>query len=112
MRTLALILVATPMTMACGTTIYADHYASDCDADNQCVRISVGDQCSCTCDLAAINARDYDKYVSDLERIGGCIHTCTSSDPDAAPYSCGEGVAARCSAGVCTTYTLPDASSD
>jgi hypothetical protein len=99
-------------TSACGTTIYADHYASDCDADNQCVRISVGDQCACTCSLASINERDYDKYISDLERIGGCRNTCGSSDPDATPYACGEGIGARCTAGKCVTYAIPDAGSD
>jgi hypothetical protein len=91
---------------SCGTTIYADHYASDCDADNQCVRISVGDQCACSCDLAAINQSDYDKYISDLERIGACNSTCSGSDPDAG-FSCGQGVGARCSAGKCATYQIP-----
>jgi hypothetical protein len=94
---------------SCGTTIYADHYASDCDADNQCTRISVGDQCACTCEFAAISDRDYDKYISDLERIGGCRTTC---DPDASA-SCGLGIAARCSgAGTCVTYEIPDAGSE
>ena len=97
---------------ACGTTIYADHYASDCDADNQCVRISVGDQCACTCDLAAINERDYDNYISDLERIGACRNTCGGSDPDSS-FACGQGIGARCgAAGKCVTYQLPDASPD
>lgn len=91
---------------ACGTTIYADHYASDCDADNQCARVSVGDQCACTCDLAAINERDYDKYIQDLERIGGCNTTCGGSDPDAG-FTCGQGVGARCGAGKCVTYQIP-----
>jgi len=97
---------------ACGTTIYADHYASDCDADNQCVRISVGDQCACSCDLVAINERDFDKYISDLERIGGCRNTCSGSDPDAG-FACGQGIAAKCgSAGKCVTYAIPDAGSE
>src|SRR5580765_7319888 len=95
---------------ACGTTIYADHYASDCDADNQCVRVLVGDQCACTCDLAAINDRDYEKYISDLEHIGGCRTTCGANDD--AGFSCGQGVGARCgTAGKCVTYQIPDAGS-
>ena len=96
------------LSSACGTTIYADHYSSDCDADKECVRISVGDQCACSCDLVAINERDYDKYISDLERIGGCRNTCSGSDPDSG-FACGQGVAARCSAGKCVTYEIPDA---
>jgi hypothetical protein len=111
MKTLLALLFA---TSACGTTIYADHYASDCDADNQCVRISVGDQCACTCDLASINERDYDNYITDLERIGGCRNTCSPNvdggDPDAAPnvteLQCGQGVGSKCSAGKCAIYTI------
>ena len=100
---------------ACGTTIYADHYANDCDADNQCVRVSVGDQCACSCDLAAINERDYDKYISDLERIGGCRNTC-GSDSDSG-FACGQGVGARCGSPEngtrkCATYQLPEAGPD
>ncbi len=111
MRALATLVLALLAT-ACGTTIYPDHYAHDCDADNQCVRISVGDQCSCACDLSAINVRDYDNYISDLERIGACRNTCGAAQPDAGPYTCGEGIGARCSGGTCTTYSLPDAGAD
>jgi hypothetical protein len=103
-----LLAVVVVLSGGCGTTIYADHYTSDCDADNQCVRISVGDQCACTCNLAAINERDYDNYTNDLERIGGCNNTCSGSDPDAG-FACGQGVGARCgSTGKCVTYEIPD----
>ena len=91
----------------CGTTLHAKDYAADCDADSQCTVIVVGDICSCSCDLAAINDRDYDKYVNDVIRVGGCRDTCTSNDPDAAPVICGGGTGAQCSAGRCTTYALP-----
>lgn len=89
---------------ACNSTIRATDYASDCDADLQCVRISVGDICSCDCNLAAINDRDYDKYLTDLQRIGAgsCHNTCTT--PDGAPTSCGIGIGARCQGGQCETY--------
>jgi len=102
MKLLPLLLVVS----ACGTTINASNYASDCDADSQCVRIVVGDICSCSCDLAAINERDFDKYFSDLQRIGACRNTCIDGGDDAS-FSCGEGIGAQCSAGACTTYTLP-----
>jgi hypothetical protein len=106
-----LLLVCSIVSVACGTTIYADHYANDCDADNQCVRIVAGDQCACTCSLAAINERDYDKYISDVEHIGGCRTNCSGSDPDAG-FTCGQGVGARCgTAGKCVIYQIPDASS-
>jgi hypothetical protein len=91
---------------ACGTTLHASDYASDCDADKQCERVVVGDVCSCACTLTAINIRDNDKYVSDFERIGACRTTCIDGGDDAS-YSCGEGIGAQCSAGRCTTYTLP-----
>ena len=91
---------------ACGTTIHASDYASDCDADIQCQRIAVGDICSCSCDLAAINIRDFDKYFSDLQRIGACRNTCIDGGDDAS-FTCGEGIGAQCSAGRCTTYALP-----
>jgi hypothetical protein len=55
---------------ACSTTINPKNYATDCDADDQCTRIVVGDICSCACDLAAINVRDIDKYYGDLQVIG------------------------------------------
>jgi hypothetical protein len=97
----------------CNSTIRAQDYSSDCDADLQCVRISVGDVCSCDCNLAAINDRDYDKYLYDLQRIGaGSCHT-TCTEPDGAPSTCGLGIGARCSAsGQCETYQLPDAGAD
>ncbi len=96
---------------ACGTTIHASDYANDCDADLQCTVIPVGDVCSCTCDLAAINDRDFDKYANDLQRIGACRQTCTTDD--AGTYACGIGIGARCSAGLCITYALPaDASAE
>lgn len=97
----------------CSTTIRAQDYAADCDADLQCVRISVGDVCSCDCNLAAINDRDYDKYLSDLQRIGaGSCHT-SCVQADGAPSTCGLGVGARCgAAGQCETYLVPDAGSD
>jgi hypothetical protein len=99
---------------ACGTTLHASDYANDCDADTQCERVVVGDICACTCNLAAINVRDDNKYVSDLERIGGCRSTCLPTDGgDDASFACGQGIGAQCSAGRCTTYTLPsDASSE
>lgn len=96
---------------ACGTTIHASDYASDCDADLQCAVIEVGDICSCSCNLAAINDRDFDKYANDVERIGGCRQTCTTDD--AGVFACGATTGARCSSGVCVTYALPaDASAE
>lgn len=96
----------------CGTTLDASNYASDCDADTQCDIVRVGDICSCSCDLAVINARDYDKYVSDLQRIGGCRNSCVSDDPDAS-FTCGAGIGPKCSAGRCVTAPLPsDAGTD
>lgn len=110
-RAIAVVLLAAPL--ACGTTLYAKDYTSDCDADNQCVRVIVGDVCACSCDLAAINIRDDDKYVSDRERIGACRSTCGADNPDAGDFSCGSGIAAQCAAGHCATYALPvDASAE
>lgn len=103
MRLAALALLA---TSACGTTLHASDYASDCDADSQCVVVTVGDICSCDCQLAAINDRDYDKYVDDIIRTGGC------RDPPTC--SCGDGIGAICAAGTCQTVALPpsDAGAD
>jgi hypothetical protein len=99
--------------MACGTTINASSYATDCDADNQCERIVVGDICSCTCQFAAINVRDNDKYVADLERIGACRNTCIDGSTNDASFSCGVGIGAQCSAGRCATVVVQlDASTD
>ncbi len=110
--TRALVFVALSCA-GCGTTIHATDYASDCDADIQCVRIVVGDICSCTCDLAAINTRDFDKYFADLQRIGACRNTCIGDADDAGDYTCGAGIGTQCSAGKCTTYALPtDASQE
>jgi len=100
----ALIFVAA--VVACGTTLDASNYASDCDADTQCDIVRVGDICSCGCDLAAINDRDYDKYVNDLERIGGCRNSCVSDDPDAT-FTCGAGVVPKCNSGVCAIVAAP-----
>ena len=88
----------------CNSTIRATDYAADCDADLQCSIISVGDVCSCDCNLAAINARDYDKYLNDLQRIGaGSCHSACSAD-DGGPLLCGVGIGAQCVAAQCATY--------
>jgi hypothetical protein len=94
------------LTAGCSTTINAANYAKDCDADTQCTRIVVGDICSCNCDLAAINERDFDKYFADLQRVGACRTTCIDGSDDAG-FSCGEGMGAQCTAGTCTIYALP-----
>lgn len=91
---------------ACGTTLKASDYASDCDADTQCLRVRVGDICSCTCDIVAINISDEGKYESDYERIGGCRNSCISGGDDAG-FSCGEGLGPQCTAGKCTIVQLP-----
>jgi hypothetical protein len=95
------------LVTACGTTIHASDYATDCDADMGCSLARVGDICSCTCEFAAISSREYDRYLSDVQRIGACRDNCVSSDPDAAPFTCGGDLGAQCTGGVCTTYTLP-----
>ncbi len=95
------------LVTGCSTTIRAQNYSTDCDADTQCVRISVGDVCSCDCNLAAINERDYDNYLSDLQKIGPCHTVCTT--PDGGPLNCGVGVGVQCASGQCQTYNLPDA---
>jgi hypothetical protein len=100
------------LAAGCGTTLDASNYATDCDADTQCTVVRVGDICSCSCDITAINDRDFDKYVSDLERIGACRDPCVSSDPDAS-FTCGAGIGAVCSVGTCVTAPLPsDAGAD
>lgn len=95
---------------ACSTTIKASNYTHDCDADNQCVRIFVGDVCSCTCTLAAINVRDEQKYLNDLENIGTCENPCTGDGGDAG-FQCGVGIGAACSAGTCVNVMV-DAGAD
>ena len=97
---------------ACAPTINASSYSRDCDADSQCTRILVGDLCSCSCTLSAINTRDYDRYLSDVQRVGGfnCHNTCIDGGDDAA-YSCGLGIGAGCSAGTCVNVVV-DAGAD
>lgn len=106
--------VAIVLVGACiGTTIDPKSYDQHCDADTDCVVIRSGDICSCDCTLSAINDVDFDKYTDDIVRIGACVHSCVSDDPDAAPYVCGAGVGALCAAGTCATYALPaDASAE
>jgi hypothetical protein len=99
-------LIAALSVCGCGTTLNANNYAQDCDADLQCVRVIVGDICGCSCDLAAINERDYNKYYADLQRVGACRPTCIDGGDDAS-FQCGLGIAAQCSAGMCITYALP-----
>jgi len=95
-KRLALLLVA---TCACSPTLDPKNYASDCDADSQCVVVVVGDICSCTCQLAAINDRDYDKYTNDIIQTGGCRNPPICD--------CGAGIGAKCGMDRCTTYVLP-----
>jgi hypothetical protein len=93
------------LTSACGTTLNASDYTSTCDADSQCVRVPVGDVCSCNFYCVGINQSSYNQWLSDLERIGPCRNPCV----DGGTASCGADIGTQCSAGVCTTYTLSDA---
>ena len=70
------------------------------------MRVIVGDICSCSCTLAAINDRDYDKYTTDYMNVGACRTTCIDGGDDAS-FTCGEDIGAQCSAGTCVTYMLP-----
>jgi hypothetical protein len=101
------------LATAC-STINIKNYSTDCDADNACERIVVGDICACTCQLGAINIRDDSKYINDLEQIGACQNTCIDADGgEDAGYSCGIGIGAHCVSGTCATYMVPvDASSE
>ena len=96
MRLFALLLLA-----GCSPTLHAKDYAADCDADLQCAVIVVGDLCSCDCELAAINERDYDKYTNDIIATGGCRNPPVCQ--------CGTGIGAQCVASQCQTVELPAA---
>ena len=98
------------LACSCGTTLNANNYAHDCDADTDCVRVVVGDICACTCSLSAINLRDYDKYTHDYQAIGVCRTVCTDDGGDGG-YTCGQGVGAACSAGTCVNVVV-DAGAD
>ena len=90
-------------TAGCGTTLNASSYSSACDADSQCVRVPVGDVCSCDFFCVGIIQSSYDQWLSDLERIGVCRDPCV----DGGAPSCGVDIGTQCTAGTCTTYTLP-----
>jgi hypothetical protein len=90
-------------TSACGTTLHASDYSDTCDADNQCVRVPVGDICSCDFYCVGINESSYNKWLSDLEAIGPCRNPCI----DGGGPTCGADIGTQCSEGTCVPYALP-----
>lgn len=86
-------LVALGLAGGCSTTIDADDYERSCQQDAECVIISVGDICDCSCEVSAINQVDLPKYFDD--RDVDCSKQCGPC-PEAPPAACVAGV---CQAG-------------
>ncbi len=85
------------LVVACGSTIDTSGYDTSCQVDEDCVAVQVGDICSCTCQLGAINQTEWGKYVAERERIGQCRDACGVC-PARAAY---------CNAGTCAMRDAP-----
>lgn len=88
---------------ACGTTLNPANYNETCDADSQCVRVPVGNICSCDFYCVGINQSSYEKWFSDLQAIGTCRDFCI----DGGGPTCGADMTTACSGGMCIITTLP-----
>lgn len=88
MRTLLVLLALTPLS-GCSTTIDADDYERSCQEDSECMIISVGDICDCSCDVSAINRSDEAAYRED--RHVDCNKQCEPC-PEAPPAICAESL--------------------
>ncbi len=79
------------------TTLDPADYDRSCTTKDECVLVLVGDQCEASCEEAAINASDLDRFVRDRDAI-----VC----PGAAPewWICGGGTEAWCIDGLCVAY--------
>lgn len=90
------------LVVACGSTIDASSYDTSCAVDADCIAVQVGDICSCTCQLGAINQKEWGNYVAQRERIGQCRDAC-----GVCPHE-----VAYCSAGTCALRAAADGGSD
>ena len=86
-------LVLMGFSTACSTTIDADDYERSCQSDAECMIISVGDICSCSCEVSAINRVDEAAYREDRDVT--CSTQCGPC-PEAPPAVCAQGI---CQAG-------------
>jgi hypothetical protein len=89
MRSL-LLLAALVALGGCSTSIDADDYARNCGDASECVLISAGDVCDCSCGMSAINKADFERYQEDRSAI--------QCNKDCGVCAGGEVV---CSAGIC-----------
>lgn len=79
------------------TTIAPEGFERSCTANADCVVVTTGDVCGCTCGNDAINVADLPRYKSELdEKSQGC------SGVDACDCV---AVAAACVQGVCKKTT-------
>lgn len=68
----------------CDTEIAATDYDTSCSADTDCVNVTVGDICKCSCEAGAINKKDQTSYDEDRLTIA-CGAVCSSCPPYADP---------------------------
>ncbi len=87
MKRLSFAFGALLLLAACSTDIDQDDYLRTCTAASECRTIFQGSRCDCSCDYGAINAADYDKYLSDSE--GECDALCAPCQD--AVVSCTDG---------------------
>ena len=75
---------------ACSTTIDANDYDRSCTEDSDCVIISVGDICSCSCEIDAINKSDLEAYNHDRDvDCGVQCGACAGGEPVCQSGVCG-----------------------
>lgn len=75
---------------ACTRVIEVEDYDRSCATPDDCEVIFVGDPCSCSCDVGAINAGDYQQYLDD-RGDPSCSKLCGACPP----------VTLTCEANVC-----------
>ncbi len=73
----------------CETEILAADYDQTCKADADCVTVAVGDICKCSCQGAAINVKEKERYDEDRLTIA-CGVAC-SPCPAFADAICRQG---------------------
>ena len=89
---LGITMVLSLASAGCDTEIAVTDYDTTCSVDADCVAVTIGDLCKCSCEAGAINKKDQASYDEDRLTIA-CAAVCSPCPPYADPV---------CRGGICS----------